>query len=104
MFRLRILAGNSATKLIGTSASALQEDASFQKMVIWISTQKSMKLLGWRPSEKLSAMSWLTITSIIKAKVTVMEIEILKTCSSKLMVCATLPRCPIRNLFSSMNA
>ena len=103
-FRLRILAGNSATKLIGISVSVLQGDASFQKMAIWILTQKSMKLLGWEPFEKLSAMSWLTITSIIRAKVTAMGIKILKNCSRKLMVCATLHPCPTRNLFSSMNA
>ena len=103
-FRLRILAGNSDTKPIGTSVSVLQGDASFLKMVIWISTQKSMKFLGWRLSEKLSAMSWLTITSIIRVEVTATGIEILKTCSSELMVCATLHPCPTRKPFSSMNA
>lgn len=101
---MKILAGNSATKLIGTSVSALRGDASFLKTATWILTPKYMKLLGWRPSEKLSAMSWLTITFIIEAKVTAMGIEILKTCSSELMVYVTLHPCPIRNLFSSMNA
>jgi len=44
---------------------------------------KSMKLLGWRPSEKLSAMSWLTIISIIRVRGIVIKIEILKNCLSR---------------------
>lgn len=79
-------------------------DASFPKMAIWILTQKSMKLLGWRHFEKLSAMSWSTIISIISARVTAMEIGILKNYSSRWMACATLLHCPTRKPFSSMNA